>query len=72
MPKRPSTAHRRAPARGRSREQVELNQRMMALLKHGGDKRSGMIRRVRQSIKADTYVNALKLDVAVERMMEEV
>ena len=71
MPKRPSTAQRRSPAHGRSGGQVEEMKRMLALLKHGGDTRSRMIGRIRRSIKAGTYVNALKLDVAVERMIGE-
>lgn len=71
MPKRPSTAQRRSPARSLSGERVVEMKRMLALLKQGGDARSRMISRIRRSIKAGTYVNALKLDVAVERMIGE-
>lgn len=71
MPKRPSTAQRRSPARSLSGERVVEMKRMLALLKQGGDTRSRMISRIRRSIKAGTYVNALKLDVAVERMIGE-
>lgn len=71
MPKRSSTASHRTPARGRSREQAETIKRMLALLKQGCDSRSWMIRRVRRSIAGGTYINGLKLDVAVERMMGE-
>lgn len=71
MPKRPSSAPHRTPARGTNRGRAETVQRMLALLKQGSDSRSGMIRRVRRSIAAGTYINGLKLDVAVERLMGE-
>lgn len=58
-------------AADRSPEDLALAERMMALLRSGGDARVAKVRRVRRSVRTHTYENDLKLSVAVDRIARE-
>jgi uncharacterized protein YdeI (YjbR/CyaY-like superfamily) len=51
-------------------EERKLVARMLEKLKAGKDTREAKIARVRNAIFADDYENALKLDVAAERVVD--
>ncbi len=55
----------------RSAEDLAAAQRMMGILRAGGDARRAKVRRVRQSVRTHTYENDLKLSVAVDRVVRE-
>lgn len=55
----------------RSADERNLAHAMLARLKRGTDLRKGKVRRVKRSVVEQTYLNALKLQVAVERLCEE-
>ncbi len=57
--------------RRRSRTDRETAQHLLAVLKAGGDARITKIKRVRQSVRARSYENDLKLSIAIERMAME-
>ena len=46
-------------------------QRLLAILRGGGDARAAKIRRVRRSVRQSCYENQLKLSVALDRMLRE-
>jgi hypothetical protein len=45
---------------------------MLAKLKAGHDLRQAKVRRVREAILANDYENSLKLDVAADRVVDEI
>jgi hypothetical protein len=45
--------------------------RLLGILKSGGDTRLSKVRRVRLSVRSKTYENDLKLTVALERMTRD-
>ena len=45
--------------------------RLLKRLKSGGDLRRGKVRRVKSALRHESYVNALKLDVAADRLAAE-
>lgn len=59
------------PRRRRTRADRETAQHLLAVLKAGGDARITKIKRVRQSVRARSYENELKLSIAIERMAKE-
>jgi hypothetical protein len=50
---------------------VATAQRLLALLRCGRDARTTKVRRLRRSVRADTYENDLKLSVAIDRVVRE-
>ena len=55
----------------RSAADVATAQRLLAMLRSGRDARTTKVRRLRRSVRADTYENDLKLTVAVDRVVRE-
>jgi hypothetical protein len=55
----------------RTRAEKQTVQHLLAVLKTGGDARLTKIKRVRQSVRARSYENELKLSIAIERMAQE-
>ncbi len=45
--------------------------RLLKRLQSGGDLRKGKVRRVKSALRHESYVNALKLDVAADRLAAE-
>ena len=45
--------------------------RLLKRLKSGADLRKGKVRRVKSSLRQESYFNALKLDVAADRLAGE-
>jgi hypothetical protein len=60
-----------APPPARSAEDLATAQRLMAVLRAGGDARHRKVRRVRGAVRADAYENDLKLTVAVDRIARD-
>ncbi len=55
----------------RTRADKQAAQHLLAVLRAGGDARITKIKRVRQSVRARSYENELKLSIAIERMARE-
>ncbi len=45
--------------------------RLLALLRAGGDARTDKVRRLRRSVRTGAYENDLKLSIAVDRVVRE-
>ena len=58
-------------ARPRRNETSATVARLLKRLKSGGDLRKGKVRRVKSSLRQESYFNALKLDVAADRLAGE-
>ena len=54
----------------RARKDKALATKMLRQLREGKDARSRKIRRIGAAIRADRYENALKLNIALDRMIE--
>jgi hypothetical protein len=48
-----------------------LIESMMARLRHGQDVRQSKVRHVRGKLREESYVNPLKLDIAAQRLADE-
>ena len=59
-----------APSQGRSAADREAARQMLEILKQGADFRSRKVRRLRGAIHADKFENELKLDIALDRLVE--
>jgi hypothetical protein len=66
MRKRSTASRKRRP-----RDEKALAGEMLRRLREGSDTRARKIRRVGAAIRADRYENALKLNVALDRVLEE-
>jgi hypothetical protein len=66
-PSRPATPRRRR----RTKADCALAHRLIALLHEGQDIRMRKTRRTRAAIKVRSYENDLKLQVAIERLIDE-
>ena len=55
----------------RSPADLATAERFLAVLRAGGDARGTKVRRLRRSVRTDTYENDLKLSVAVDRVVRE-
>jgi len=60
----------RAQPRCARRDQALVGD-MLALLKAGADLRRAKVRRVRAAVRDQSYVNLLKLEVAAQRLADE-
>jgi hypothetical protein len=63
--------NKRISHKRRSRAEKQSAAKMLRLLRTGGDLRSRKARRLRASIRVGGYENDLKLQIALERMIEE-
>jgi len=61
----------RRVAKRRTKADRALAERMLALLKSGADVRKKRVRRVRARIRDRSYENRLKLEIAVDRLLED-
>ena len=59
-----------APSQGRSAADREAAGRMLEILKRGADFRSRKVRRLRGAIHAGKFENELKLDIALDRLVD--
>ena len=59
-------------AGARSPADLSLARRMLAALRDGADLRKRKIRRLRAAVRAARYENALKFQVALDRLKEDV
>lgn len=57
---------------GKSSQPAGVAGRMLSRLKAGLDVRRSKVRRVRAKLREQSYVNLLKLDVAAQRLAEEI
>ena len=55
----------------RSSQDRAAARRLLAALRAGADVRRGKVRRVRGAVRAQAYENPLKLQVAVERLSDD-
>jgi hypothetical protein len=55
----------------RTRAEKQSAAKMLGLLRRGGDLRSRKARRLRAAIRVGGYENDLKLQIALERLIEE-
>lgn len=46
--------------------------RLLEKLRRGGDVRAAKVRKLRAAVRAGRYENALKLSVAIDRLLEEI
>jgi hypothetical protein len=63
--------NKRISHKRRSRADKQSAAKMLTLLRAGGDLRSRKARRLRAAIRIGGYENDLKLQVALERLIEE-
>jgi hypothetical protein len=66
-----ATANKRSIARPRPDKESAVVARLLKRLKSGADLRKGKVRRVKSSLRQESYFNALKLDVAADRLAGE-
>ena len=59
------------PTEPRTTADVAEAERLLSVLRTGGDARRVKVRKLRRSVRGDTYENDLKLSVAVDRMADE-
>ena len=59
------------PPTSRSAADVATAERLLTLLRTGGDARIDTVRRLRRSVRTGTYENDLKLSVAVDRVIND-
>ena len=64
-------ANKRSMARSRRDEKPAVVARLLKRLKSGADLRKGKVRRVKSALRNEAYFNALKLDVAADRLAGE-
>ena len=55
----------------RSPADLAIAERLLAVLRAGGDARTTKVRHIRRSVRTHTYENELKLSVAVERVVRD-
>jgi len=57
--------------RSHRRRRADPFDRLLSILKSGGDRRDAKIRRIRDAIGAKAYENDLKVSVALDRLLRE-
>ena len=67
----PADPHLTPATAPRSAADVATAERLLGLLRSGRDARTTKVRRLRRSVRTDTYENDLKLSIAVDRVVRE-